>query len=189
MKKVITANIGGYCFTIEEDAYARLSRYLESFKATIADKREADEVMEDIEQRIAEIFKEQVTGMQQVVDTILVGKVIAVLGMPEGNAPYTEKEMPEPAAFKKTRRLFRDPDNIVFGGVCSGLAAYFGIDKVLVRLLFFAAFFLGSFGFWVYIILWIVTPKANTVAEKLEMHGEPVTVENIWNYTKKYSKR
>jgi phage shock protein PspC (stress-responsive transcriptional regulator) len=189
MKKVITANIGGYCFTIDEDAYARLNRYLDSFKASMTDKREADEVMEDIERRIAEIFRERVTNTQQVVDTILVGKVIAVLGMPEGDAAYTEREVPEPAAFEKKRRLFRDPDHIVFGGVCGGLAAYFGIDRVLVRLLFLAAFFLGSFGFWVYIILWIVTPKANTIAEKLEMHGEPVTVENIWNYTKKYSRR
>jgi phage shock protein PspC (stress-responsive transcriptional regulator) len=127
--------------------------------------------------------------MQQVVDTILVGKVIAVLGMPEGNASYTEREVPEPATLKRTRRLFRDPDHTVFGGVCSGLAAYFNIDVLLMRVLFFAAFFLGLFGFWIYIILWIVAPKANTVAEKLEMRGEPVTVENIWNYSKKYSKR
>jgi phage shock protein PspC (stress-responsive transcriptional regulator) len=189
MKKVITANIGGYCFTIEEDAYARLNHYLNEFKSTIGNKQEVDEVMEDIEQRIAEIFREQVTYAQQVVDMILVGKVIAMLGMPEGDSSYAEKEMPEFIPHKKTRRLYRDPDSTVFGGVCSGLAAYFGIDKVVVRLLFLAAFFLGSFGFWVYIILWIVTPKANTIAEKLEMKGEPVTVENIWNYAKNYTKR
>jgi phage shock protein PspC (stress-responsive transcriptional regulator) len=72
----------------------------------------------------------------------------------------------------------------VFGGVCSGLSAYFGVDMVLVRVLFIAALFLGGFGFWLYIIIWVVAPKATTTAQKLEMHGEPVTMENIWNYTK-----
>jgi phage shock protein PspC (stress-responsive transcriptional regulator) len=195
MKKVITANIGGYCFTIEEDAYARLNNYLNNFKATMVNKQEADEVMEDIESRIAEIFREQVSNFQRVVDTIVVGKVIAMLGMPERNSSCTastnaapEKELLEPAP-QRRRRLFRNPDSMVLGGVCSGLAEYAGIDKVIIRLLFLAALILGMFGFWVYIILWIVTPKAQTIAEKLEMRGESVTVENIWNYSKNYSKK
>ncbi len=190
MKKVVTANIGGFCFTIEEDAYNKLSRYLNTYEASFSDKKEAAEVMEDIESRIAEIFREQTPLQQQVVDMALVDKVIAIMGIPEGQAPFTEKERAEQSSTSagrpttRIRKFYRDPDHTVFGGVCSGLAAYFGLDIVIIRVIFVAALCIGSFGFWLYIILWAVTPKAVTIAQKLEMHGEPVTIENIWNYAK-----
>jgi phage shock protein PspC (stress-responsive transcriptional regulator) len=190
MKKVVTANIGGFCFTVEEEAFNKLQRYLDSYAASFSDKKEAEEVMEDIESRIAEIFREQTPLPQQVVDMSLVDKVIATMGTPEGQTAFNERERAEQSsassanAASRVRKLYRDPDRIVFGGVCSGLSAYFGLDLVLVRVLFIAALCLGTFGFWVYIILWAVTPQATTVAQKLEMHGEPVTIENIWNYTK-----
>jgi len=183
MKKVVTVNIGGFCFTIEEDAYTKLGQYLDSYKASFADKKEAGEVMEDIESRIAEIFREQTPLPQQVVDMALVNKVILIMGTPEGADTFNKETTAQPSA-PRLRRLYRDPDHKVFGGVCSGLAAYFGIDMVIVRVLFIAALFMGSFGFWIYVILWAVTPKAVTIAQKLEMQGEPVTAENIWNYAK-----
>ncbi len=183
MKKVVTVNIGGFCFTIEEEAHTKLSRYLDTYKSSFADKKEADEVMEDIESRIAEIFREQRPLPHQVVDMALVDKVILIMGTPEGAATF-EKATTEPLSGHRLKRLYRDPDHQVFGGVCSGLSAYFGIDMIIVRVLFIAALFFGSFGFWVYIILWAVTPKALTIAQKLEMQGDPVTIENIWNYAK-----
>jgi len=147
--------------------------------------------MEDIESRIAEIFREQTPLPQQVVDMNLVDRVIAIMGAPEGSSTFTEKERAEQSSASsantstsRVRKLYRDPDQTVFGGVCSGLAAYFGLDLVLVRVLFIAALCFGGFGLILYIILWAVAPKATTVAQKLEMHGEPVTIENIWNYTK-----
>jgi len=186
-KKVITANIGGYCFTIEEDAYARLENYLNNFRTSMANKQEATEVMEDVEQRISEIFREHLAHGQQVVDTILVGKVIAMLGMPDEGAAYDEKESAASYSRRQVRRFYRNPDDIAIGGVCSGLAAYFGIDKVLVRLLFLIGLFFMGVPLFIYIVLWIVTPKANTIAEKLEMQGKPVTMQNILKYAKYYS--
>ncbi len=186
MKKVVTVNISGFCFTIEEDAHNKLSRYLDDYKASFTNKPEADEVMEDIESRIAEIFREQTPQPHQVVDMALVDKVILIMGMPEGAAGFEKNRTSgSPQEELRPKRFYRDPDHQVFGGVCSGLAAYFGLDIVIVRVLFLAALVAGSFGFWVYIILWIVTPKAVTIAQKLEMRGEPVTAENIWNYAKK----
>lgn len=189
MKKVVTANIGGFCFNIEEDAFSKLNRYLGNYAASFSNKKEADEVMEDIESRIAEIFREQTPLPQQVVDMVLVDKVIAIMGAPDGQTVFNEKgeqssSFSGNASASRVRKLYRDPDRVVFGGVCSGLSAYFGLDLVLVRVIFIAALCLGTFGFWLYIILWAVTPRATTIAQKLEMHGEPVTMENIWNYTK-----
>ena len=190
MKKVVTANIGGFCFTVEEEAFNKLERYLDNYANSFSDKKEAAEVMEDIESRIAEIFREQAPLPQQVVDMASVNKVIAMMGVPEGQTSFNENERHRHSfssantSAPHARKLYRDPDHVVFGGVCSGLAAYFGLDIVLVRVLFIAAIFLGAFGFPLYIILWLVIPKAVTIAQKLEMHGDPVTVENIWNYTK-----
>ncbi|MCL2097363.1 MAG: PspC domain-containing protein [Bacteroidales bacterium] len=188
MKKVVTANIGGFCFTLEEEAFSKLSRYLDNYAASFPDRKEAAEVMEDIESRIAEIFREQTPLPQQVVSMNLVNKVIAIMGTPEGQSTFSEKGREEQslsaASASRVRKLYRDPDRVVFGGVCSGLSAYFGLDVILVRVIFLAALCVGGFGFFLYLILWAVTPKATTIAQKLEMHGEPVTIENIWNYTK-----
>lgn len=188
MKKVVTVNIGGFCFTIEEDAYAKLSQYLDSYKASFADRREAEEVMEDIESRIAEIFREQRPSPHQVVDMALVDKVMVIMGSPEGAASF-DNGAARQSSGQRLKRLYRDPDHKVFGGVCSGLAAYFGLDMVVVRVLFIAALFLGSFGFWIYIVLWALIPEAVTIAQKLEMNGQPVTIENIWNYAKNKTKK
>jgi phage shock protein PspC (stress-responsive transcriptional regulator) len=183
MKKVITANIGGFCFLVEEDAYFRLDKYLNSFRASISNKQDIAEIMEDIEARIAEIFHENFKTSNQVVDMKLVDKVISQLGYPEGNA---HKKEPSPTGVnqKGPKRLFRDPDNTMLGGVCSGLAAYFDVDLTLIRVLFLVGLIPGGVSFWVYIIMWIVVPKANTIAEKLQMRGVAVNAENISNFSR-----
>ncbi|AFK03125.1 phage shock protein C, PspC [Emticicia oligotrophica DSM 17448] len=80
---------------------------------------------------------------------------------------------------KKIKKFYRDNDDKVLGGVCSGLGAYFGVDATVIRLLFVLGVFLFGTGFLAYIILWIVAPKAQTLTQKMEMKGEPVTLSNI----------
>jgi phage shock protein PspC (stress-responsive transcriptional regulator) len=86
---------------------------------------------------------------------------------------------------KKIKKMFRNPDDKVLGGVCSGIAAYFGIDIVIVRLLFIILIFFGGTGLILYIILWIILPEARTITDKMEMQGEPVTLRNIESNIKK----
>ncbi|MDR2801856.1 MAG: PspC domain-containing protein [Prevotellaceae bacterium] len=180
MKKVITANIGGKSFMIDEDAFAKLQNYLDSFKATIAHPKDAEEIMDEIELRVAEILQEHLRNEMQSVNCAMVDIVIAQLGKPEGaqeyDNPHTQYTPPRPR-----KRLYRDTDHQMLGGVCSGVAAFFDLDIILVRVIFLAMLIFGGAGFWLYIILWIVAPAARTVAEKLEMRGEPATAENIKN--------
>ncbi|MDR0581526.1 MAG: PspC domain-containing protein [Prevotellaceae bacterium] len=181
MKKVITASIGGKSFVIDEDAFAKLQNYLDSFKATIVHPKDAEEIMEEIEFRVAEILQEHLRNEMQSVNCAIVDIVIAQLGQPEGarahdNNPYAQYPPPRPR-----KRLYRDPDHRRIGGVCSGVAAFFDLDILLVRVIFLMLLIFGGAGFWLYIILWIVAPAARTVAEKLEMRGEPATAENIKN--------
>jgi phage shock protein PspC (stress-responsive transcriptional regulator) len=117
----------------------------------------------------------------------LVEKVIAQLGMPDGE-PYIETPNdPISDIFsgnRPTKKFFRNPDNKTFGGVCSGIAAYLNIDILLVRIVFIVAFFMGSAGFWIYLIILIAAPEARTAVEKCELRGIPATAENIKRFTR-----
>ena len=190
MKKAISISIGKTSFIIEEDAFDKLKSYLDSFEASIGNKSDVKEVMEDVEARIAEIFAEHVRSSSQVVSIDLVNKVIVLMGTPEveGQPNNTSSNMPPPPLTQEyvRKRFYRDPDHSVIGGVCAGAAAYVKLDILLVRILFACAIPLGGLGFWVYLVLWITAPQAKTIAEKLEMRGEPVTAENIRNYSQKY---
>ncbi|MDR0206935.1 MAG: PspC domain-containing protein [Bacteroidales bacterium] len=183
MKKVTTVNIGGFCFVVEEDAYIRLDNYLNSFRASISNKQDITEIMEDIEARIAEIFHENLKTNQQVVDMKLVNKVISQLGYPEGKSS-SEETYNFQSSEKALKRLFRDLDNSIFGGVCSGLGVYFDLDVIAIRILFLVGLAFGGISFWLYLIMWIVVPKANTIAEKLQMRGMEVNAENISNFSR-----
>ena len=137
------------------------------------------------EMRIADLFREKLRG-REVVDIEIVRSVISQLGMPDWQADnvsgsYSEPE-PQPEV-RSPRRLYRDPDNNMLGGVCSGLSLYFNIDVVLVRILFVVALICGTAGFWIYIVLWIIAPAARTAAEKCEMRGIPATAENIRRFS------
>ena len=181
MKKVITANIGGKSFMIDEDAFAKLQNYLDSFKATIAHPKDAEEIMEEIEFRVAEILQEHLHNEMQSVNCAMVNIVIAQLGKPEGTREYDDNPYTQYNPLRPRKRLYRDPDHRIIGGVCSGVAAFFDLDITLVRISFLVMLIFGGAGFWLYIVLWIVAPAARTVAEKLEMRGEPATAENIKN--------
>lgn len=193
MKKTLTVNLGGTVFNIDEDAYRLLDNYLMNLKAHFRKEAGADEIVDDIERRISELLAEKLDGNRQVITLADVEGVIARMGKPEemddadreseqragegyGPGSWTRSE----ETVKVRRRLFRDPDNKMLGGVCSGLAAYLGWDTTLVRLLLFVILIFG-YGTLIpiYIVSWIIIPEARTAAEKLSMHGEAVTVENI----------
>ncbi|MBO7479684.1 MAG: PspC domain-containing protein [Bacteroidales bacterium] len=190
MKKTINAGIGKRNFVIDEDAYARLDTFLNHFRArlNVGDKKE---VMEDLEERIAELFTTETAGGASVVDINLVNKVIAEIGMPDGTDEYasaagaTTGTQAEP---KPKKKLYRNPDEKFLGGVCGGLAAYFDTDPVLIRILFVALLICASAGFWAYLIFWIVTPNAVTPAQKCELRGLAPTMENLSKFTNNSSK-
>ena len=198
MKKVMHVGIGRSSFIIEEDAYQRLDLYLERFRNKM-DSRDAGEVMEDVEQRIAELFYEYTNNKSEVVTLEVAERVIRQLGYPNDSEDdpdleettskskrrngYSGYERYDGLGEKPRKRLFRDPDNTIIGGVCSGLAAYINCDPVLIRVLAVVTFFMGTASFWIYIILWIAVPMARTAAEKLEMRGLPVTAENLRRFS------
>lgn len=182
MKKTLTINLSGSVFHIDDDAYERLHAYLIKITGHFGNDADAKEIVEDIEARIAEIFAEKIKNGDEVINITHVEKVIVIMGTPE--AISNEEEEKENVTGKKYyatrgRRLYRDPEDKVLGGVCSGLGAYFSIDPVIIRLFFALLFFVGGSGFLGYLILWIVVPKAYTTAQRLEMKGEEVNIGNI----------
>ncbi len=191
MNRTITMNLGGIIFHIEEDAYDILNRYLSTIKGYFKDSEGRDEIMTDIESRIGEMLQEKVNNTKQAVLLSDVESVIAVMGKPEDfagegtqseNRTNTESSSEENKSSypnNKRRRVFRDVDNKIVGGVCAGVANYFNFDPIWMRAAFAISFFAFGSGFLLYIILWIIIPKARTTAEKLEMHGEKVDVNNI----------
>jgi len=181
MKKVMNVGIGGFGFMIDEDAYYRLNNYLSRFKSGLDSGRESAEVMSDVEQRIAELFREELRFKEEVVSLALVEKVIARLGFPDGTERTNEFAFDRgyDTYSRPRKKLYRETDNKMLGGVCSGLSAYFDLDTILCRVLFLVALVAGSLGFWIYLILWIAVPSAHTAAEKLEMRGLPITAENL----------
>lgn len=182
MKKTIKINLSGFIFNLDDDAYDRLNVYLETIINHFRDREGGKEIVDDIETRIAEIFQEMTGDKKQVVTLEDINEVIRIMGEPEeliNGDDYEEEKEKVYYTTRERKRLYRDPDNAVFGGVCGGLGAYMNIDPVIIRVLF-VVFTLatGLFGL-LYIILWIAVPKAETAAQKLEMRGERVTISNI----------
>lgn len=188
MKKVVDINIAGSRFSIEEDAFISLKSYLSRFEASIENKDEAKEIMEDVESRVAEIFLKEIKVPNQVVNIDMVDTLINRMGdfdtegkesTSTSSSNYEYQTNNEPRLMKK---LYRSSEDSRIAGVCGGLAVYFDIDPTLVRILFLAALLLAGSTFWVYIVIWLIAPKATTVVQKLEMRGIPVTAENIKNF-------
>ncbi|MCU0435855.1 MAG: PspC domain-containing protein [Bacteroidia bacterium] len=198
MNKTVTINISGIIFHIEEDAFEVLRNYLLRLRSRFSQEEGCDEIMADIEARIAELLKAQTGVSKEVIVMADVDAVIAVMGSPEAFADGEEPQNTQNAGQQnqqqqnqqqqsqqqsgygyKRRRLFRDPDDRIVGGVCSGLGHYFDINPIWIRLTLAVSFFVFGSGFLLYILLLIIMPKAETTAEKLEMRGEPVDVNNI----------
>lgn len=182
MNKTININLGGIFFHIDEDAYLKLSKYLEAIKRHLSDDGGKAEIMSDIEIRISELFSEKIRNHNQVITVKDIDEVIAIMGEPKDYR--IDDQEPESKTHyaqytSASRKLYRDEDNNVLGGVLAGLGHYFGIDKVWLRILFLILFFFFGTGGLIYIILWIIIPSAETTAEKLQMRGQPVNISNI----------
>ncbi|MCD6565000.1 MAG: PspC domain-containing protein [Bacteroidales bacterium] len=182
MKRAISINLGGIVFNIDDDAYRELQAYLTQIESCFSDREESKEIMNDIEARIAELFNERITDYKKVITSKDVNDIIDVMGGPEqfgeteNESTHKQRERFGPSGY---RRMYRDPDNRILGGVCSGMSAYWQIDPIILRILFVIAFLGFGTGLIIYIILWIVLPEAKTKAQKLEMMGEKVNVSNI----------
>lgn len=184
MNKTVTANIGGFVFNIDEQAYESLQKYLRAIRNQMPQDC-IEEVMQDIELRIAEIFREKLNELKrEVINVSDVDTVISIMGEPEaygdGESSSNEKSSSSSEEdYDSNRQIFRDPDDGILGGVCSGLAAYMNWDPLVVRLIFVLLFFGFGTGFLIYILLWIIVPEAKTASERLRMRGQKVNVENI----------
>lgn len=184
MNKTVNINLGGMFFHIDEDAYQKLNRYFEAVKRSLSNSTGKDEIMKDIEMRIAELLTEKNRGDKQVVGMKDVEEVIVVMGQPEDyriddeGAPETTFAFNSDA--KRKKKLYRDKDKGMIGGVAAGFGHYLGIDALWIRILFIISPFI-TFGtsLVIYLILWILMPPAETTTEKLEMTGEPVNISNI----------
>ncbi|HYX06120.1 MAG TPA: PspC domain-containing protein [Bacteroidales bacterium] len=185
MRKTVKINISGLVFHIDEDAYEKLRTYLNTLDSRFIDYQEKQEIIADIESRIAELFQGYINEQKEVITVEDVEKVIGIMGNPEDIIDEEEQnnhyQHQESSSEYRTRskRLYRDPDNAVLGGVSAGLGAYLNIDPILFRILFVIFFFGYGSSLLVYIILWIVLPPARTRAQKLEMRGENVNISNI----------
>ncbi|MCA0153346.1 PspC domain-containing protein [Winogradskyella vincentii] len=185
MNKTVNINLAGVFFHIDEDAYLKLSRYLEAIKRSFTDSQGRSEIISDIEARIAELFSERIQNEKQVVGIKLVDEVITIMGQPEDYLVDDEifEDEPQPRqsySSRPTKKLFRDTDNSYIGGVAAGLSHYFGIDAIWMRLLWILLT-IGSGGTFIliYLIFWALVPEAVTTAEKLTMTGDPVNITNI----------
>ena len=185
MNKTININLGGFFFHIDEVAYQKLRRYLESISRSLSeDSQGKNEIIADIEARISELLSEKITDARQVVSESDIEDIIVIMGQPED---YTEaEEAYSDASYSYHRnsssgkKLFRDGDDKFLGGVASGIAHYFDMDTIWIRLLFLVITIAGfGAGILVYIALWILLPEAKTTAEKLQMEGEAVNIDNI----------
>ncbi len=182
MNKTTSINLGGYFFHIDEDAFKKLSNYFDAVRRSLSpDGRE--EIIKDIESRISEIFTEKLGTTKQVIGIKEVDDVIAIMGQPEDYK--IEDESPKNEYYSNystsstTKKLYRDKENSLLGGVMSGLGHYFRVDPLWLRIIMVILFFGFGTGLVLYLILWILIPEATTTSQKLEMRGEPITISNI----------
>ena len=194
MNKTISINLSGMLFNLEEAAYNQLLKYLQTIKNYFSAAEGRDEIIGDIESRIAELFQERLKTKQVILEQD-VEDIIEIMGKPEvyaeeasadgttanENSTGTDASNNGQESFygKEKKRLFRDPDEGMLGGVCIGVGHYLGIDPVWLRIAFLVGLFFFGSGPLLYLILWIALPKAETTAEKLQMRGEAVTIESI----------
>jgi len=188
MNKTVTINISGIIFHIEEDAYEKLNKYLTTIRGYFNKAEGGNEIMSDIEARIAEMLQSKTSPIKQVVLMSDVDYVMDSMGKPEEFAgessdnTSTENDTKENTYTYSEpikKRLYRDGDSKVLGGVCSGVGNYFDVDAVWLRIALLLMFFFAGTGFLLYIILWIAIPEAKTTAEKLAMKGEKADINNI----------
>ncbi len=182
MNKTVNINLANILFHIDENAYNKMRRYLESVKRSFANTPGSDEILSDIEARIAELFHEKLANERQVITEKEVDEVIAIMGQPEDYMVDEEifEDEPRPRTEnRKSKKLYRDIESKYIGGVCAGLEHYLGFDALWIRIIFILLGVFTGFGFVAYILLWILVPEAATTSQKLDMKGEAVNIDNI----------
>lgn len=181
MNKTVSIHLQGAPFIFEEQAYDRLNSYLQQLKQVLQKEEGSDEILQDVELRMVELLQQHLTTFKQVVELELVEQIIQKLGNPEDFSDETVG-MDETSSVQDTaieKRLFRDGDRAMIGGVCAGVSAYFNIDVVIVRVIYICCFLTFGIGFLLYIVLWAIIPLAKTSSDKLRMKGQHVNIENM----------
>ncbi|MHB9056652.1 MAG: GIN domain-containing protein [Paludibacteraceae bacterium] len=189
MKKTLTINLNNTVFHIDDDAYELLQSYLNEVGHHFKSEAEKTDIMNDIEARIEELFSEKMDKQKNVITIEDVDTVITIMGKPsqftddETEEETKKQEVPTDSTKKKThKKYYRDVDNQLLSGVAAGLAAYLNWDIAIVRIIFVVLAFVTSGTFvLIYLLMWLIVPKAETTAQKLEMHGEDVNIETIKN--------
>lgn len=196
MKPVVKASIGKIAFTLEEEAYNILKVYIDSLEAHFSGNPSGKEIMEEIEVRLAELLIEK-CGAGAVVSSKAAREACDTLGSvkdidSDKSSEETSDDGPKvtdrSGSAKQAKKLFRNPDDKMIGGVCSGFAAYFDKEPVLFRLIAIGIFLLFMFteareAFWIplaaYLVLWLIIPEAKTVGQKYQMRGDKNTLDSI----------
>lgn len=180
MKKTVNIHIKGYRFVIEEDAYSKLEAYLLELRRVLQGQDGASEIVEDLEIRIAElVFQKSNHGILPVSFEII-QEVILIIGDPSiFKEEATEEHFETMSSEKIEKRLYRDPEDRIVGGVCSGVASYLNISPKIVRIVWILAVLFGGFGGWIYVLLWILVPKAVTSLDRLRMKGKPISMQSV----------
>ena len=196
MNEIKKCSLSGIGLTLEKEAYNRLNDYLNSLKEAYKNSADCEEILADIEARIAELILSAQSDTQCVVTLPIVENIIAQLGSPEDISGEESKPKAE-SSTRIPRRLYRDMENSKLGGVCAGLAKYFGVEAVWLRLAMASPLILVVIGapflhwlsvlggnlcavfFMTYLILWFAIPSAKSAREKLEMEGEAISAKSI----------
>ena len=192
MQRIIQINIAGRVIAIEEDAYTLLNDYINALERQFAGEEGKEEIIQDIEYRIAELFSiamESGTAainrpaVQKVIDTLGPASEIGMKVQTAGRnlpVPYLPKEQEDyERRHYGYRRIYRDPHDKVLGGVCSGIAKYFDMDPTIVRLIVVMLFLCFGIGLLAYIIAWVVIPVPRTAYDMDNMHGDPMTIHRM----------
>ncbi len=183
MNKTVNINLAGIFFHIDEDAYAKLQHYIDAIRRSLANTQGQDEIIADIEARIAELFAEKIKNERQVISNKEVDEIITIMGQPEDYMVDEEIFEDQPHyshSHTSGKQWFRDTEHSYIGGVSSGLGHYLRIEPIWIRLLWIILSIASSGAFiLIYIALWIFVPEAKTTADKLSMRGEAVNITNI----------
>lgn len=179
MKKTITISIADQAFNIDEDAYMKLKEYLESIETYFKSETERKEIIEDIELRVAEILGDKKKSGKSVITSSDIDSVIEIIGNPSDFHTGETSEETNQGQTRASRRMYRDPDNRIIGGVCGGIGTYFDFDPLILRIVFVIALLVFGTGLLIYILLWIVIPEAKTIEQKYEMRGKPMNFSDI----------
>ncbi len=187
MNKIIQINLAGQAVSIDELAFSSLSKYLKSLEDHFSNTASGQEILSDIESRIAELFYNKARGGSAFITETHVAEAIALMGTPEDMDPADDAEYTEhtdganTTYHAKSKKLFRDPEDRVLGGVCAGLAAYLHLDASILRIITILLIFAAGVPVILYIILWIAIPVAKTPQDRYRMHGDANTVSDIAN--------